>query len=95
MRPLSSVPPLLLPLLFAGCGPEEQKEDTASQPEPEDTGPPVDTALYGDLEGDRPDEYLEAPEFSARNQHEEERGQDDLLGHPSVLWFYPMANTSG
>ncbi len=34
-------------------------------------------------------------DFSAVNHAGEPRDRSHLLGHPSVLWFYPMADTPG
>ena len=82
----------------------------ACQP-PEDDGTPVDTAaedsggqdtddtddtdLPGALNGTPPGEAVPAPEFAARDEHGAARSRDDLLGHPTVLWFYPAAGTYG
>ena len=87
---------LALPLVFVlACG-EDQKDDTqADDTSSEDTTELFDTGLYGETIGARPDEFLGLPEFQATAHSGEPRGQEDLLGHPSVLWFYPMADTSG
>ena len=37
----------------------------------------------------------ELPDFEAISHDGEPRGRDDLLGSPSVLWFYPAASTPG
>lgn len=36
-----------------------------------------------------------APAFAARNRDGSARGQADLLGHKTILWFYPKASTPG
>ena len=42
-----------------------------------------------------PDDPIPAPTFSVLNEDEQVRTRDDLLGHPTVMWFYPAAATSG
>ncbi len=49
----------------------------------------------GALHGTVPGEALPAPEFTARNRDGSDRHQADLLGHPTVMWYYPIAGTSG
>jgi len=52
-------------------------------------------AAAGGLHGARPPAPLAAPAFAATNQAGQPRGPADLLGRPTVLWFYPMAGTPG
>jgi hypothetical protein len=88
----------LLPLaLVVACTPKDDPPgDSVADTSPaEDTAPPFDTGLYDQLNGARPDEFLALPEFEATAHNGEARGQEHLLGHPTVLWFYPLANTSG
>ena len=47
------------------------------------------------LNGDQPDSPVPAPEFTALNQRGETVGRDQLLWHPTVLWFFPAAGTPG
>ena len=48
------------------------------------------------VRGISPENSLGVPTFSGvMNQDSEIVTQDALLGHFSVLWFYPFANTSG
>lgn len=35
------------------------------------------------------------PEFAATNLDGSGRAREDLLGHPTVMWFYPAAATAG
>jgi hypothetical protein len=35
------------------------------------------------------------PDFAAVNQDGAPRGKPDLLGHPSVVWYFPAAGTPG
>ena len=41
------------------------------------------------------DPMLSSPTFSVMNHKGEERTGRHLHGHPTVLWFYPMAGTPG
>lgn len=89
---------LLLPLAFVfACTPKDEPpgDSVADTSPPEDTAPPFDTGLYGQLNGAEPAALLDAPEFEATAHNGELRGRDHLLGHPTVLWFYPLASTSG
>jgi hypothetical protein len=53
------------------------------------------TTLTGDFNGTLPPIEIAAPDFSAQNRDESLRSKDDLLGHPTVLWFFPFAGTPG
>jgi hypothetical protein len=86
--------------LIAACSREQAPPpavDTPDPGDPVDSAPVVDTpdvdpeALHGTL----PPEPVAAPEFAARNQLGEARGRPDLLGHPTVLWFFPASGTPG
>ena len=52
----------------------------------------VDTSV---LSGEVPDEELPAPDFAATNLDGAARSREDILGHPTVMWFYPAAGTAG
>jgi hypothetical protein len=60
-----------------------------------DSDADTDTVLPGDLNGTPPDEALPAPEFTATAMDGTPRTQPDLMGQPTVLWFYPAAFTGG
>ena len=49
----------------------------------------------GSLHGERPTTPTSAPDFRALNQHGQPRTKEALLGHPTVMWFYPAAATAG
>src|SRR5688500_2314692 len=53
----------------------------------------TDTDLPDGLNGDVPEVRLAAPEFEATNRDGSARGHADLVGHPTVIWFYPAAGT--
>ena len=74
---------LLTELLSPGCGSQE----------PEATSPPLPKAV--DLFGTPPPHPLAAPEFKATNRDGSLRERSALLGRPTVLWFFPAANTAG
>jgi hypothetical protein len=57
-----------------------------------DTGTMV---LPGELHGTPPDENLPVPVFTATAMDGTPRTQPDLIGQPTVLWFYPAAFTGG
>lgn len=59
------------------------------------TGETGETGLPSGLIGVAPDEPVPAPEFVATNYDNTLRDRDALLGHPTVMWFYPAAGTSG
>ena len=42
-----------------------------------------------------PDASIPVPEFRAINRDGAARDREELLGHPSVMWFFPAAGTPG
>jgi len=50
---------------------------------------------WDSLNGDVPAAPVDVPEFAARNYDGGARSREDVLGHPTVMWFYPAAATSG
>ncbi len=65
-------------------------DDTAtSNPDDDDTTPPPAEELHGSA----PSQPLAVPSFEATNSDGSPRGTPDLLGHPTVLWFFPYAGT--
>ncbi|MCK6503339.1 hypothetical protein L6R53_08070 [Myxococcota bacterium] len=48
-----------------------------------------------DLYGEWAKEQIPAPQFVATNMDGTGRAREDLLGHPTVMWFYPAAGTGG
>lgn len=95
---LSRRAPALLTILAVACAaPDAAKDvvvdtggDTAAD-DTADTGEEIPEGLHGVA----PDAPVALPTFAARNQHGEARSEADLLGHPTVLWFYPAAGTFG
>ena len=93
---------MLLSLLLACAGSTPADKALA------DTGPADDTAAdtdtTGDTDGDTlpdglngtaPRAAISLPTFVARNQYGEDRSEADVLGRPTVMWFYPAAGTYG
>ncbi len=57
--------------------------------------PPSTEAATVVLHGQVPTTVTTVPEFSAVNQDGAPRTRADLLGHPTVVWFFPAAGTAG
>ena len=106
-----SAPPLLASLLssaLVACGqpkldgfddPAPTGSDSATDSTGADsgtggTGGTTDTDISG-LNGAAPSGDTSLPTFTAQNMDGSPRTRDDLLGHPTVMWFYPLANTGG
>lgn len=53
----------------------------------------TDTAR--ELVGQPPENPVPLPEFTATNMDGSPRTSADLLGHRTVIWFYPAAGTFG
>lgn len=93
----------MLPLLFAlACAgsPDDGATDGTTGGTTDgaasDGGASADAgATQAELNGQVPDEALPAPEFVATNRDDTGRSREDLLGHPTVMWFYPLAGTAG
>lgn len=91
--------PLLL-LLSAACAARHAPTDTPPGDTPTDSSGPDSPGTDSpgedqELYGTPPSEPRPAPEFEALNRDGTPRGRDDLLGHPTVLWFFPAAGTYG
>jgi hypothetical protein len=97
-----------LALLIACSGPAatEDGSDTDTVPlwSQQDTDTTATTADTDDttvppgaeLNGTAPASPLGPPSFAAvSNRDGQPRVPADLVGHPTVMWFYPAANTGG
>ena len=62
-------------------------DDTAD--DDDDTTPPPADQLHGTA----PAQALAVPSFEAVNSDGSSRSTPDLLGHPTVMWFFPYAGT--
>ena len=88
--------------LFLACSQNTEKEDSSVSDLPEEADSAIEDTVEEEIEidpdqlaGTEPTENIEAPEFAALNFDETPRGRDDLIGSPTVIWFYPFANTPG
>ncbi|MDP2308928.1 MAG: hypothetical protein Q8P18_23095 [Pseudomonadota bacterium] len=98
---------MLLLLLFACAGPgssdsvssdKDTSADTSQVSDSGDADTDTDTDTDTDVQelyGTPPASPVGLPTFTAHNQYGEARSEADLLGHPTVLWFYPAAGTYG
>lgn len=73
--------PLLLALIL-GCAPRIE-------------APIAHSPDGATLHGTAPAAPIAAPEFAATGRDGTPRDRSALLGHPTVLWFYPAAGTGG
>ena len=93
---------LALVLFLAACAAGGAPGDDDTTAGDDDSAAGDDDSVAGDddstpvqLNGTPPDTPLPAPDFTAQNQRGETVGPDQLLGHPTVLWFFPAAGTPG
>ncbi len=82
----------VLPLLFVGAcavdrGAQDDDDDVVDDDD-DTTLPPAD-----DLHGEIPEAPLGLLDFVATSDDGTERTEVDLLGHPTVMWFFPFAGT--
>ena len=71
------------------------KTDTESRAIPSDDPVGENSIEQSELNGTLITEVIPAPEFQVFNQDGLERTKTNLEGKPTVLWFYPAANTPG
>jgi hypothetical protein len=99
---------MLLTLLLACAGSTPADTSLVDSGAPADTDTTgdtdTDTDTDGDTDGDTlpeglngtaPRDAISLPTFAARNQYGEDRSEADVLGHPTIMWFYPAAGTYG
>lgn len=60
-----------------------------------DTEPATEITDTVSLYGTAPAHPVPLPDFAALNLDGAPRGPGDLVGHPTVIWFYPLADTPG
>ena len=76
-------------------------EDTAIWGEGDDAGDAGEVsdaaaeAWPEGLFGEQPQSAIPLPEFVALNHDGSVRGPEDLVGKPTVMWFFPFAGTPG
>ena len=76
-------------LVIVGCGQTKESINTV------DSSVPDVVELPQGLNGTEPAQETPPPVFSAFNYDGSSRNQDNLIGHPTVLWFFPFAGTPG
>lgn len=81
-------------LVGIGCAANVDGVDTEVGEDTDVADPDVEP-LPDDLNGTAPAVNLTAPEFMATNRDGSTRSRPDLIGHPTVIWFYPAAMTGG
>lgn len=93
--------PLLL-LLSLGCaarhtpGTDKTQGDSARVDSGGDTSSDSPTeSEVGELYGTAPAVAKAAPEFNATNRDGSARSREDLIGQPTIIWFFPAAGTYG
>ena len=87
-------------ILFLSCATSE-KNDTQDEPEIQDSA--FDTAENetptevdpNTLNGIAPAQELAVTDFNALNSDGNIRDSSHLLGKPTVMWFFPAADTPG
>lgn len=91
---------LMLPLLLACATGPRPSAPTGSTSAPSTSLPTAEATaaappLPAGLIGQPPAAPRALPEFQATNRDGTARRREDLLGHPTVIWFYPAAATAG
>ncbi len=94
----------MIPLLFAlacagdtttGTSDSGTTDSGATATGTTDTAPPTQVTDTVALNGTAPAVPVPLPTFAALNQLGEPRGPEHLVGHATVVWFYPLADTPG
>ena len=84
-------------ILFFACATSEKEdgdtqEETSSQEDTADTTEPIDPST---LNGVPPEEEKPLIEFTAINSDGSTRNESNINGSPTVMWFFPAADTPG
>ncbi len=87
----------MISLVFAlACAADDSVATGGSGSDDSDTGAPATEVTDTEgFNGTSPREPVPLPTFAALNQYGDPRGPEDLLGHATVIWFYPLADTPG
>jgi hypothetical protein len=86
-------------ILFLSCATSEKSDTQADFPEG-DTNDAQDNQTPADvdpntLNGEAPEQALAITEFNALNSDNTVRDASNLQGNPTVIWFFPAADTPG
>jgi thioredoxin-dependent peroxiredoxin len=80
----------------AGEGDADTDGDSDSDTDADsDADTDADSDTDVSFNGETPTVPISAPDFGATNRDGSARDRGDLLGHPTVMWFYPGAFTGG
>lgn len=82
-------------LACTGSAPTDSESQATDDATASATESSSDTEPQGELSGTVPAKSFACPTFTATNYDETERDRDDLIGHPTVMWFYPLAASAG
>lgn len=74
--------------------PVQETGTTVTDSDTTDTTTPAEID-WSSLNGTVPPEALPAPEFLAHNFDNAVRHREALIGHPTVMWFFPATGTPG
>ena len=58
-------------------------------------GGPAPRSAASGVHGAVPEAGQSVPEFAALSHDGSTRSREDLLGHPTLIWFFPAAGTPG
>jgi cytochrome oxidase Cu insertion factor (SCO1/SenC/PrrC family) len=76
---------MLTLILLAACGSQAVE---SAQVDPDTAEPPSEP-------GRPPESPVPLPTFTARAHTGEARTEADLVGHPTVMWFFPVVGGHG
>ena len=89
----------MIPFFFILACAQSEKSDDTHESHQEDSSventPTSEPEAPQGLVGTQPPEALDAPEFTALNSDGTTRTRDNLVGTPTVMWFFPAADTPG
>ena len=74
---------------------DSDSDSDADSDSDSDSDTDSDTDTDVSFNGTVPDVPISAPEFDATNRDGSARDRSDLLGHATVMWFYPAAFSGG
>jgi hypothetical protein len=86
---------IYLPLLFACTSAKNVDTSTNSDTGIVDGEPSTEVDDSQEYFGTIPSTVLPVPDFTAQNYDEELRDKNNLVGQPTVIWFFPAAGTYG
>ncbi|HNC95858.1 MAG TPA: hypothetical protein PKY30_04080 [Myxococcota bacterium] len=70
----------------------DSRQDSVADSREDSSG---DSQPVAELHGKAPENPVDLPDFQVTSMDGTSRTRVDLLGHATVMWFYPAANTAG